>query len=152
MISSVQLYGTEALIAAIKRALLSHKPAEVRKALRRGAMILVRAAKNNIHHSISGTLKNSIKILPVFNKDPASLFVAPKIASKYRKKNQRINGTGLSTASPFYAHWVEYGTAEHSLGFKGKFVEVTGKLHPGSQPKPYMEDLSKLIESKVYAR
>jgi len=157
----IKLEGTDKLMAAIKQALLKHKVEDVRKALKRGAMILVDKAKNSIRRSESGVLKNSIKILPKFRGAPSVLYVGPRVKRRRRSKGEKAN----IQDSPFYAHFVEYGTAAHNLGFKGKFVEVKGRDHPGAKPKPYMrpafdtagqqalniamEDIGKMIMNNV---
>ena len=157
----IKLEGTDKLMAAIKQALLKHKVEDVRKALKRGAMILVDKAKSNVQNSVTGVLKNSIKILPKFRGAPSALYVGPRVKRRKRGKGE----VGKITDSPFYAHWVEYGTSAHNLGFKGRFVEVKGRDHPGAKPKPYMrpafdtagqqaliqamEDIGKMIMNNV---
>jgi len=159
---NVKLEGTEKLIANIKRALLTHKDTEVRKALTGSAKILVDAAKSNIEHSDTGLLKSSIKILPKWSKDPSGMYVGPRVKRRRRRSGEKGK---ILDAGPYYAHWVEYGTSAHNLGFKGKFVDVNGKKHPGSKPKPYMRpafdtkgqealntamnDIARMIENKV---
>lgn len=161
---SIKLEGIDELKRAIEKALLNHTENEVRKALTKGAKILVDEAKNNVtgNNSVdSGVLRDSIKILPKWRGDPKGVYVGPRVKRRRRKKGE----TGKISDSPFYAHWVEYGTNPHNLGYKGKFVSAKGADHPGARKKPYMrpaydtqgqaalnaamEDLKKLIESKV---
>ncbi len=157
----VRLEGVDKLTAAIKKALVTHKEVEVRKALRRGAMMIVDAAKAKAP-SDTGLLKQSIKILPKWSKDPTGLYVAPRVTKRRRKSGEKGK---ILDGGPYYAHWVEYGTAAHNLGFKGKFVEVKGAGHKGARPKPYMrpaydtqgqaalnaamDDIGKMILAKV---
>lgn len=169
---SVSLSGVPELMAAIKNALQNHKPQEVRKALRPAGQMIVAEAKRNAPvskrpHTFTtaagekvtiqpGNLQRSIQILPVFRKLPYMVYVGPKVARRNAAK---------ASVNAYYAHFVEYGTAAHNVGYKGKYVEAKGGQHPGSTMKPYMrpaldsvgnqavqramEDIAKLIESKA---
>ena len=154
----IKLEGISELTEAIKKALLEHPENDVRNALKRSANVIGNDAKNRvtINNSVkSGALRDSIKILPKWKGDPTGVYIGPRVRRRRKaKEGQRQD--------PYYAHWVEYGTTAHNLGYKGKFVEVTGENHPGSRPKPYMrpafdskaggamqaalEDMAKMIE------
>ena len=154
-----KIEGADELIKNIRKALLKHSVTEVRKALSRGAKIIVDAAKNNVRVNDGGNLKKSIKILPKYRKDPTNLYVGPKIIRRFTDKTSQKR----KDENPFYAHFVEYGTDPHNLGYKGKFTTGKGGQHPGAKKQPYMrpaldnnttaalnaaaEDLAKMIES-----
>ena len=132
---TVKLEGVDQLVKSIKEALINHKPSQVRNALKRGAGLIVQAAQRNVPMK-SGLLRNSIQILPVWRKDPAGIYVAPKL-----KRVRNPSGKGkkrLAADQPFYAAMVEYGTASHSLAFRGKYLTGKGADHPGSKAHPYM--------------
>ena len=169
--TSIRIDGIPELTAALQKALTKHSPDTVRKSLKRAAMVIVndakmRAPSSKEPHSFTtskgekikimpGNLRKAIMILPKWRRDPAGMWVGPKVA-------RRASKTAINA---YYAHFVEYGTAAHNLGYKGKFVSGKGADHPGSKPKPYMrpaydtkaqeaikvamEDLTKLIESSV---
>lgn len=157
--TGVSLSGIPELMKALERALLKHSVNDVRKSLTRGALVLVDEAKRNVSVNDGGRLQNSIKILPKFNRDPATLYVGPKVIRRFTKKTSQK----AKDANPFYAHFTEYGTDPHNLGYKGKYVSVKGADHPGARKQPYMrpaydtkaqeainvamEDLEKMIVS-----
>ena len=162
--TTLKLEGTDALIKVLKQALTNHKPNEVRSALKRGADIIIQAAKSNVTIDDGGKLVNSIKLLPKWAKDPSGMYVGPRVVIRRTKRTsqKRID------ESPFYAHWWEYGTDPHDTSYKGKFVSEakgTRGQHPGTHAHPYMrpaydsqgqaalnaamEDIQKLIESKA---
>lgn len=160
MRSGVTLEGIPELKVALQKALINHTEAEVRKAHVRAANIIVNSAKNFVPVE-SGLLRDSIKILPKWRGDPLGTYVAPKVK---RSRGKKKEGQKVQE-QPYYAAMVEYGTAAHNLGYKGKYVSGTGADHPGSKKSPYMrpaldqsgqaalnaamEDISKLILSKV---
>jgi hypothetical protein len=74
-------------------------------------------------------LKKAIQILPKWRKDPAGMWLGPKVARR---------NAGKASVNAYYAHFVEYGTDPHNLGYKGRNVAVKGSDHPGSRKKPYM--------------
>ncbi len=162
--TTLKLEGTDELIKALKKALLSHKPNEVRAALKRGADIIVQAARANVTIDDGGRLVNSIKLLPKWSKDPTGMYVGPRVIMRFTKKTSQKR----KDANPFYAHFWEYGTDPHDTSYKGKFISEkagTRGMHPGTHAHPYMrpaydtqgqaalnaamEDLQKLIESKA---
>lgn len=154
---SLKLEGIDQLNAALKKALINHTEAEVRKVQMRGAKIIVDEAKR-LAPIESGTLRDSIKVMPKFRGDPKGVYVGPRVRRRRKKKEGQAE-------DPYYAPFVEYGTDPHNLGYKGKYVSGKGADHPGSKRKPYMrpaydtqaqaalnavmEDVTKLIESKV---
>lgn len=160
----IKLEGIPELKKALEKALLKHSERDVRKALTRGANIIVDAAKARVTIPDGGRLKESIKILPKWSKDPMGVYVAPKILRRITSKTSQKR----KDANPFYAHWWEYGTDPHDLRYQGKFISGTkGGQHPGTRQtgnfNPYMrpaydnnkqaalnvmlEDLAKMIES-----
>jgi len=155
--------GVDELVKTLKSILTKHNVNEVRKALKRGAMILVEEEKRRVLSALvddGGKLYNSIKIMPKWSKDPSSLFVAPRVRRRFTAKTSQKT----KDENPFYAHFVEYGTRPHSLGYKGKFVSGKGAMHPGAKATPYvrpaldskaqeivrvmLDDLGKYIETK----
>lgn len=162
--SYAKLEGADKLLEALKKALTKHSAKDVRKSLKRGADIIIQAAKSNVTIQDGGRLRNSIKLLPQWSKDPTGLYVAPKVIRRFTKKTSQK----AKDANPYYAHWWEYGTDPHDLSYQGRFVSEkkgTRAQHPGTGPHPYMrpaydgnkqraldvmmEDITKLIESKV---
>jgi len=160
----VKLEGIPELKKALEKALLKHSVNDVRKSLKRGAEVIISAAKANVTIDDGGRLRNSIKILPKWSADPMGVYIAPKIIRRFTAKTSQKR----KDANPFYAHWWEYGTDAHDLSYQGKFVSEkkgTRGQHPGTKPNPYMrpaydsnkqaalnimmEDITKLIESKV---
>lgn len=169
---SVKIEGIDKLAAAIKKALVNHTPAEVRKAMRKSAMVIVNEAKQRAPvatkpHKFTtkagdtievqpGNLRKSIQILPRWSQDPSGTWIGPKI------QRRKVSKSGVNG---WYAHFVEYGTAAHNLGYKGKYVTGKGAQHPGTKPRPFMRpaidtkgqealnmamaDIEKLIMSKV---
>lgn len=160
MRSEVRIEGVDELIKNLRSVLTKHNVNEVRKALKRGAMILVDEAKRRVTVNDGGKLKDSIKILPKWSKDPAGMYVAPRVLRRFTAKTSQKT----KDKNPFYAHFVEYGTDPHNLGYKGKFLSGKGGDHPGARKQPYMrpaldataqqvlsvmsEDLAKYIETK----
>ena len=139
---TVKLEGVDLLAKLLKEALVFHTENQVRKALKRGAGLIVQAAQRNVPMK-SGLLRNSIMILPKFRRDPMTLYVGPKLKRTSRMKGGKVvkgtKGKGrLAADQPFYAAMVEYGTASHSLAFKGKYLTGKGANHPGSKKTPYM--------------
>lgn len=157
---AIQLLGIDELIAELKVVLGKHNENEVRKVLKRGAMVIVEAAKRNVNVNDGGRLRDSIKILPKWRGAPATLFVGPRVIRRFTSKTSQK----VKDRNPFYAHFVEYGTDPHNLGYKGKYTTGKGGEHPGTDDNPYMrpaydtkaqeclnimrEDLAKYIETK----
>lgn len=162
--TGVKLEGVEELVKTLKSILTKHNANEIRKVLKRGAMILVEEARRRVTVDDGGKLRNSIQIMPKWPKDPAGVYVAPRVLRRFTAKTSQKK----KDANVFYAHWWEYGTDPHNLGYKGKFVSGKGGQHPGTRNtgkfKPYMrpaldanaqrilnvmrEDLAKYIETK----
>lgn len=142
---NVKLEGTEELIAALKKALTKHSVNEVRNALKPGAELLVDAAKNNVRVNDGGKLKRSIKILPKYGKDPMGVYVAPKIIRRFTAKTSQKR----KDENPFYAHFVEYGTDPHNLGYKGKYISGKGGNHPGTEKHPYMRPAYDSMRNRI---
>jgi HK97 gp10 family phage protein len=144
----------------LRSILTKHNVNEIRKVLRRGAMILVEEAKRRVTVEDGGRLRNSIQIMPKWSKDPAGIYVAPRVRRRFTAKTSQK----VKDANPFYAHFTEYGTDPHNLGYKGKYTTGKGAQHPGAKKAPYMrpaldakaqqvintmsEDLAKYIETK----
>lgn len=127
----MKLEGIDQLTENLKKALLQHSEVKVRKAMRRGAQLIVDEAKSIVVEK-TGLLKKSIQIMPKWRGDPMGTYVGPRIKKSRKKKPD------AAVLTPFYAAWIEYGTAKHNLGYKGKYVSGKGADHPGSKPKPYM--------------
>ena len=91
---SIKLEGVDQLIKNIEKALLKNSPAEIRKACKRGAEMIVNAARSSIKHEITGTLSKSIKILPKWSGAPSATFVGPVYKRRKRKtgKKQEYQG------------------------------------------------------------
>lgn len=130
----IRIEGTDELIANLRKALLKHTEKEVRNALKGGGHMLVDAAKNNVRVNDGGNLKRSIKILPKWSKDPLGIYVGPRVIRRFTSKTSQKR----KDQNPFYAHWVEYGTDPHNLGYKGKYFSGKGGNHPGTDKHPYM--------------
>lgn len=169
---NVKLTGTAELVKAIENALKKHDAKSVRKALMPAGKMIVdearrRAPTSRRAHSFTtasgekvtiqpGNLQRSIQILPVFRKLPFMVYVGPKVARRNASK---------ASVNAYYAHFVEYGTAAHNVGYKGKYVSAKGGEHPGAKMQPFMrpaldsvgnqavsramEDIAKMIERKV---
>ncbi len=156
----VKVEGADELVKQLRSILTKHNENDVRKALKRGATALVEEAKRRVHTPDGGKLKNSIMIMPKWSKDPAGIYVGPRVRRRFTSKTSQK----IKDANPFYAHFEEYGTDPHNLGYKGKFASGKGAMHPGTAPRPYMrpaydanatrivqmmlEDLAKYIETK----
>lgn len=156
----VKLEGVDELVKTLKSILTKHNANEIRKILKRGAMILVEEARRRVVVDDGGKLKNSIQIMPKWSKDPAGVYVAPRVLRRFTAKTSQKK----KDANAFYAHWEEYGTDPHNLGYKGKYISGKGGQHPGTKKRPYMrpaldanaqrilnvmrEDLAKYIETK----
>lgn len=141
----IKVEGTEQLMKNLRKVLLNHTEKEVRKALTPASTIIItaakakaRVAKHTIKYQLGdgkeleitpGLLRDSIKLLPKWSGDPMGLYVGPRVSRRRRAK---------AIAQAFYAHWIEYGTDPHSLGYKGKYVTGKGAKHPGTQKYPYM--------------
>lgn len=53
----------------------------------------------------------------------------------------------------FYARWVEFGTAPHTLGRRqGKGKPKTGALHPGSKAQPFFFPAYRIHAKKIKSR
>lgn len=56
----------------------------------------------------------------------------------------------------FYARWVEFGTAPHSLtknaSAKRRKRQDTGRLHPGATPRPFFYPVWRIWRRRVSAR
>lgn len=111
-------------------ALLQTLPAKIegnvmRSAMRAGQKVMLEAAKSNIPVK-SGALRDSLKI---------------KTSSRRGKVSATLVAGGKKA---YYAHMVEFGTAQHfikpkrarSLFFAGLAREVVD--HPGARPSPFM--------------
>ncbi len=160
----MKLEGIDQLGANMRKALLTHTEAEVRKVMRRGATLIVDAARSKAPVE-SGLLRDSIKILPKFRGDPMGVYVGPIVKRKRSVRTGKKGEGRTQKEQPFYAAMVEYGTDPHNLGYKGKYVSGKGADHPGARKQPYMrpafdtqgqaalnaamDDITKLIESKV---
>ncbi len=158
---SVTITGVDDLMKTLRKALQKHSVNEVRQALKRGAMVIVNEAKAKVRVNDGGKLQESIKIMPKWSGAPSVLFVGPRVRQRFTKRTSQK----IKDANPFYAHFVEYGTDPHNLGYKGKFTSGKGSDHPGAKKMPYMrpaydmkaqealnvamEDLTKMIESNV---
>lgn len=156
----IKVEGIDDLIKTLKSILTKHNENEIRKVLSRGAKSIVEAAKMYVDVNDGGKLKDSIKILPKWRGAPATLFVGPRVIRRFTSKTSQK----VKDRNPFYAHFIEYGTDPHNLGYKGKYVTGKGGQHPGTVGKPYMrpaydtkgqeclnimrEDLAKYIETK----
>lgn len=154
-----RIYGADRLMSALKYALEFNNPKEIRKLLTPSAQMIVEAAQGYAPRATKphtfttragekitiqpGNLKKSIKILPIYRKVPHMVFVGPKIARKNAAKAS-VNG--------YYAHFVEYGTASHNLGYKGKRLEVKGAQHPGSTKKPFMRPALDSVGQQAVAK
>lgn len=141
----IRVEGVDQLMKNLRKLLTSHTEAEIRKALTPATKIIITAAKAKARVArrtitfklegggeltlTPGLLRDSIKVLPKWNQDPLGVYVGPKVSRRRRAK---------ATAQAFYAHWIEYGTDPHSLGYKGKYVTGKGAKHPGTQKYPYM--------------
>jgi HK97 gp10 family phage protein len=135
--SKIRIEGMDDIMRNLKKLLTSHTEAEIKKAIKPGADILIKAAKQKITTNDSvdtGVLRDSIKILPKWRQDPLGIYVGPRVKRRKRKQGE----TGKISDSPYYAHWVEYGTDPHNLGYKGKFVSAKGADHKGAKKHPYM--------------
>lgn len=160
MNASVKIDGVDELVKNLKSILTKHNANEIRQVLKRGAMILVEEAKRRVNVNDGGRLMNSIKIMPKWSKDPAGVYVAPRVIRRFTTKTSQKTKDN----NPFYAHFTEYGTDPHNLGYKGKYTTGKGADHPGAKKSPYMrpaldskaqqiinvmsEDLAKYIETK----
>jgi len=149
--TGMKMVGTEKVVQALEKALgKGWTDQDVRKIVRKGANVIVREAQLRApvskaqHYYISpsgarvtfmpGNLKNSIKVLPKFRKDPRGVYVGPKVV---RRNVSGSYGAG-SRVNAYYAHFVEYGTRSHSVGFKGKHVTGKGATVRGITARPYM--------------
>jgi len=130
----IRIEGTDQLIKNIEKALLKHSVNDVRKALKRSADVIVNEAKANVKVNDGGRLRDSIKVLPKFSKTPSVLYIGPKIIRRFTDKTSQKK----KDANPFYAHFTEYGTDPHNLGYKGKYTTGKGADHPGARKSPYM--------------
>lgn len=128
MVSEARIDGLSALDAALKELPVKIEQNVMRGALRAGQGVMIEAAKANIHN-VSGDLANSVRI------------------SFDRKALRRGTVSVLVKAGDkkaFYAHMVEFGTAQHfikpknrkSLFLAGLAREVVD--HPGAAPHPFM--------------
>ncbi len=133
----VKLEGTDKLLADIQKALLKHPENKVRRALSKGAEPLVSAAKTSVERSDTGVLVDSIRVLKKYGRDPLGVYVGPVFK---RKRGRSVDGKRPKgeKGNAWYAHFVEYGTDKHNLGYKGKYVSAKGAEHKGSKPKPFM--------------
>lgn len=113
----------------------------LRNALRAGASVMKKAAQDQVPVE-SGALRKSIKVKTSARK------------GRYRLKANIVAGD----KGAYYAHMVEFGTAEHmikpakkkALSFGGKPVE--GVKHPGADPHPFMRPaLDAATEASVEA-
>ena len=101
----------------------------LRGGLRAGARVIQQEAKRLVH-DVSGALSASIRVTTQTRQGTVYALV---IAGKHRAQDD-----------PYYAHWVEFGTAAHwikpknrkSLFFAGLMREAV--RHPGAQKKPFM--------------
>lgn len=131
---SIQIEGVDELIKTLRKHLTVFTDKEVRNMLKGGAQLIVDAAKARCRVNDGGRLRNSIKILPKWSKHPRDMYVGPRVIQRFSAKTSQKR----KDANPFYAHFIEYGTDPHNLGFQGKFVSVKGASHPGSRKMPYM--------------
>lgn len=150
----VKLEGGSQLINLLKGALLHQPESKVRRAMSKGAAPIISEAKRlaakATYYQNTGVLVDSIKVLRRFNRDPLGIYVGPIYK---RKRNKRQVDSGGKPKGEFgnawYAHFVEYGTNPHNLGYKGKYVSAKGAQHKGSKPMPYMAPAYETMGNKA---
>lgn len=135
--TGIKVEGIDQLKANIEKALLKHPEAKVRRALTKGAEPLVSSARANVKRSETGVLSESIRVLKKYGRDPMGVYVGPVFKRKRAASTDGKRPKG-EKGNAWYAHFVEYGTDKHNLGYKGKYVSAKGSDHPGSKPYPFM--------------
>lgn len=115
------------------------------KAVKSGAKVVQSAAKGSAPRA-SGALRQSLGVKAEKGrkgKTIAFAVVGPR--KKVRKLVKRKGSRMPIVAVPaFYAHLVERGTRPHAIGKgsrlarRGKAGSATGRLHPGSRPRPFL--------------
>lgn len=142
---SMDLVGTDIVIRNLRKALTGIPPEEIRAATRKVAQPLIDLARSYAPVSkgdhfffnakgetvrvVPGNLQRSIQVLSKWNGDPSGIYVGPKIVRRNAKG--RYDG---SRVNAYYAHFVEYGTASHRIGFGGE----KGPRVKGITPRPFM--------------
>lgn len=124
----------------------------MRGALRAGASVIAEEARRLVPVN-TGQLRESIRVsVRVSN---GRIIASVKAGGRYKvySRSKAIKGAAYRTAkpgggfeyhAPFYAHFVEFGTASHAIAAKtGKGLFVNGQMihsvnHPGARPKPFM--------------
>lgn len=131
----------------------------LRGALREGALVVEADAKARVPVA-SGRLRDSIKVTTRLRKGRVSATVHAGGKTNKRVGTNRAGNVSVVYDNPYYAVWVEYGTAAHKIaakyakalvlrpnarassGFANRWMRgailVEGVNHPGSKPKPFM--------------
>lgn len=136
MAFDVKVYGVEDVAKGLREALLKHPESKVRRGLTKASGELVTEAKRMAarakRYQNTGVLVDSIRVLRKYSKDPLGVYVGPVFKKRSGSREPGEFGNA------WYAHFVEYGTNKHNLGYKGKFVTGKGGDHPGSRSTPFM--------------
>jgi HK97 gp10 family phage protein len=132
----------------------------LRSALRQGANVIMAEAKQRVS-VVSGKLRDSIRVSVSARRGKVTASVrAGSRSSKKTVREKRGGGVAVDYNDPFYAPWVEYGTAAHFIGVKyakalvlrpnvrassgfakrlmRAGVLVEGVHHPGARPRPFL--------------
>lgn len=130
---TIVLKGDKALFAALNALGTSAHKRVARPAIRKGASLVNKAAKNNIKPSTfddsSGILRRSLGIKSkTYRTAVAAIIGARKGQSKVHR--------GVTRIPFFYSHLVEGGTSARSG-------------HPGSEPKPFLEPAFESTKGKA---
>lgn len=150
---TVQIHG----LAELQRS-LDQLPAKIeanvlRGALRAGANVIADEARRLVPVN-TGQLRESIRV-SVRPFPGGKLVATVKAGGRFKvyASGKAIKGAAYKTAgaggkpayhAPFYAHFVEFGTARHWIKPKSrKSLFIAGLLkelvdHPGARPKPFM--------------
>lgn len=146
----VKVFGSEDIAEGLRKALLKHPEAKVRRGLTKAAGDLIQEAKRLAgrakKYQNTGVLVDSIRVLRKYNRDPLGVYVGPVFK---RRGGSRKPG---EFGNAWYAHFVEYGTNKHNLGYKGKYVSAKGSGHPGSEEKPFMRPAYDTTQQAVIDR
>jgi HK97 gp10 family phage protein len=133
----------------------------MRGALRAGAVIIANEAKRLVSVE-SGLLRDSIRVRAGRIVDKKITYRIIAGSGKTKKTvsvdKSRSSGIKVTYGNPYYAPWVEYGTAPHyekattakglalrpnsraSSGFANRWMSwiLSGVQHPGAKPHPFM--------------